>query len=258
MGNTNGDDYRLDEIDRQIIHTLMTDARNTSAPTIADPVNVSPGTIRNRIDRLENHGIIRGYTAQIDFDRAADHLTYLYIYSVPPAQLTAATRDARTVPGVINARKLLGAAENLHVTAVGEDGDDHDRIVSELVDHGAEVNDERLVRDESFEPYAPFGPDGELPAWEPADFVRLAGGANVVEVTVAEDAPCVGCTLAEAAAKRLIDDEALVVAIERDGRVLTPHGETEFQRDDIVTLLSRGEHLENTLGAFSDEVSSSM
>ena len=35
---TPGMDYRLDEIDRRIIFELMRDARNTSAPTIADAV----------------------------------------------------------------------------------------------------------------------------------------------------------------------------------------------------------------------------
>jgi len=59
--------HRLDEIDRRILHELMTDARNTSAPMIAEDLNVSAGTIRNRIERLEEEDVIRGYTAIVDF-----------------------------------------------------------------------------------------------------------------------------------------------------------------------------------------------
>lgn len=40
--------YRVDEIDRRIIHALMTNARETSAPMIAEEVTVSAGTILNR------------------------------------------------------------------------------------------------------------------------------------------------------------------------------------------------------------------
>jgi len=63
-------DTRLDEIDRRIIHALMDDARTISAPTIAEELNVSPGTIRNRIAQLEENGVITGYHASIDFERA--------------------------------------------------------------------------------------------------------------------------------------------------------------------------------------------
>ncbi|GAB6880673.1 Lrp/AsnC family transcriptional regulator [Halorubrum gandharaense] len=253
MSNPDGDDYRLDDIDRRIIHALMDDARNTSAPMVAETVNVSPGTIRNRIDRLEQHGVIRGYTAQVDFARAADKLTYLYVCTVAPAELSAVVREVRSIPGVTNVRELLGGNENLHVTAVGDDSRDHDRIVAALVESGASVVDERLIREEFDEPYTPFGLDEDSPAWEPADFVSLAGGANIVEVTVAEGAPAAGRSLAEAAQTDLLDDEALVVAIERDGVVLTPRGDTVFQPDDVVTLLSRGNELDRTLTAFSEK-----
>ena len=62
--------HRLDEIDRRIIHALMDDARNTSAPMIAEGLNVSAGTVRNRIDRLEAEDVIQGYTATVNFERA--------------------------------------------------------------------------------------------------------------------------------------------------------------------------------------------
>lgn len=75
--------FRLDDIDRRVIHALMEDARNTSAPDVAESVNVSPGTIRNRINRLEDAGIITGYRAEIDFERADGRLTNLYMGTAP-------------------------------------------------------------------------------------------------------------------------------------------------------------------------------
>lgn len=55
---------RLDDIDRRILYYLRVDARNTTAPMIAEEVDVSAATIRNRINQLEEKGVItpRGET----------------------------------------------------------------------------------------------------------------------------------------------------------------------------------------------------
>lgn len=61
---------RFDEIDKRILYHLARDARGISAPDIADEVNVSAGSIRNRINRLEEEGVLEGYHARIDYERA--------------------------------------------------------------------------------------------------------------------------------------------------------------------------------------------
>lgn len=251
MSNAADPGYRLDEIDRRIIHALMADARNTSAPMIAEQVNVSPGTIRNRIDRLEAHGVIRGYTTSVDFERAEASLTNLYLCSVPVVEREALAREARTIPGVINVRELMTGRRNLHVLAVGEDTDDLQRIARALATVGIDIEDEELVQNESFEPYAPYGPDRRDQTRRPTDFISLAGDADVIEVTVRAGAPIADLSLETAVERGVLDEETLVVAIERGGRTLTPHGETVVEPDDVVTLLSRGGAGEMALDSFT-------
>jgi Trk K+ transport system NAD-binding subunit len=67
----------------------------------------------------------------------------------------------------------------------------------------------------------------------------LTGAASVVAVTVRSGAPIAGLTLEDAAGEGILDEETLVIAIERDDREITPHGDTVIQPDDIVTVLSR-------------------
>lgn len=247
-------DYRLDEIDRRIIYELMRDSRNTSAPTIAEQVNVSPGTIRNRIDQLEDHGIIRSYTAEIDFERADGRLTNLYVCNAPLSERKSLAQEAGAVPGVINVRELMTGRRNLHIMAVGEDTEGLRRITRALSQLGIEIEDETLVETETHSPYASFGPDEEVPTTEATDFISLAGDANVVDITVQADAPIVDHTLEEAVQNGILDDDSLVIAIERGDRVLTPHGTTVIQPDDIVTVLSRSGDTDRVLDAFiSDE-----
>jgi DNA-binding Lrp family transcriptional regulator len=245
-------DYRLDDIDRRILYELMANARDTSAPAIAEKVNVSPGTVRNRIDQLEANGIITGYRAEVNFERADGRLTNLYLCTVPVAEREALAQEAHAVPGVINVRELMTGRQNLHILAVGEDTEDLRRISRALSKLGIEIEDEDLVEGETAVPYAQFGPEEARSQHEPTDFISLTGDANVVDVTVQEEATIVGQTLAEAVEAGILDENTLVIAIERGDRVMTPHGSTTIQSDDIVTLLSRGGDTEDTLAAFTN------
>lgn len=246
-------DYRLDEIDRRIIYELMRDARNTSAPSIADQVNVSPGTIRNRISQLEEHGIIRGYTVGVDFEHADGHLTNLYVCNAPVSERKPLAREASAVPGVINVRELMTGRRNLHILAVGADTEALRRVTRALSRLGIEIEDETLLEAETHSPYGSFGPDEELQTGDATDFISLAGDANVVDVTVPNDAPIVDDSLAEAVEADVLDDDSLVIAIERGDRVLTPNGRTVVRPDDIVTVLSRSGNTDNVLEAFVAE-----
>jgi len=58
----------LDDTDRSIIRVLENDAR-TSMRSIAEKVGVSLGTVSNRVKKLEESGIIKGYRVLIDPDQ---------------------------------------------------------------------------------------------------------------------------------------------------------------------------------------------
>jgi Lrp/AsnC family leucine-responsive transcriptional regulator len=56
---------KLDELDQQIIDLLSEDARRTITD-IAAHVNLSAAPVKRRIDRLEQLGVITGYTVSVD------------------------------------------------------------------------------------------------------------------------------------------------------------------------------------------------
>jgi trk system potassium uptake protein TrkA len=85
------------------------------------------------------------------------------------------------------------------------------------------------------------------------DFMRLAEDAEVFEVTVVEGAPIADCDLEAAAGAGHIGEGVLVVAIERNGGVLTPKGDTEIRSGDLVTVFSRDGATGDVLAAFTGE-----
>jgi Lrp/AsnC family transcriptional regulator, leucine-responsive regulatory protein len=62
----NEDKHRMiDVIDRQILNILQQDARTSNAD-IARQINLAPSAVLERIRKLEDRKIIRGYSADVD------------------------------------------------------------------------------------------------------------------------------------------------------------------------------------------------
>lgn len=242
---------RIDEIDKRIIYALTNDARNMSAPMIADEMNVSAGTIRNRMHQLEERGIITGYHANIDYEQAADLLTMLFICTATEPDRETLALHVLDIPGVVNVREAMTGQGNFHVKAIGSDTIDLTRIARTLSEHGLDIVNEGLMQRDLFSPYQPFGPTEELDGSVPTNVLRLSGGAEIIELTIRESAPITGKTLQQAGAEALIDEDILITAIERDGTTVSPRGDTRIQPGDIVTISSHREMSNEVLRAFT-------
>lgn len=247
-------DEQIDEIDKHIVYHLTRDARHTPAPAIAEEVDVSAATIRNRISQLEEKGIIRGYHADVDYERAEGQITNLFMCNSPVPQRESLAQQVRAISGVVNVRELMAGHGNLHVLAVGSDTEDMTRVARDLSNLGLEIEDEALLQREHTIPYHPYGPSDERERLRVADLTSLTGGAEVVELTVSADAPITGQTLAEANDVGLLTDQVLVVAIERGDSIITPKGNTEIRAGDLVSIFARDGVDEEIATAFTDEV----
>lgn len=245
--------YRVDEIDKRILYHLAADARGTSAPMIAEEVDVTPATVRHRIRQLEEQGIIQGYHADIDYEAIDGKVTTQFTCTAPVEELSRLVSEAGTIPGVVNVRELMAGQRNLVVTAVGSDTDDVARITQTLSNLGLTIEREDIVRDEQFHPYQPFNPESGQSRTNLTDFQSLAGGAELLELTVSEDAKITGNTLAEANQEGLLPDDILVVSIERGDRQITPDGSTTIEAGDVVSLFSRESLPEDIKHSFEAE-----
>jgi DNA-binding Lrp family transcriptional regulator len=146
----------LDELDRYILFVLQQDARETSSNDIAQETGVSPSTVRKRIDRLEDEGIITGYRAEVDFDRAGYQLRVQVVCSAPVTERETLSERALEVQGVLSVREIAAGESNLLVSVVATDNDDLTRIARELSELGLSVSGEELIRRELYTPFQGF------------------------------------------------------------------------------------------------------
>jgi DNA-binding Lrp family transcriptional regulator len=146
----------LDDLDRYVLYRLQADARTTSAAEIADAYGVSPSTVRNRISRLADDGVIEGSHLDVNYERVGYQLFTIIFCTAPIPEREELAEEALSVPGVVSVRELMTGEENLHVIAVGEDSDDLSRIGRDLSALGLEIVEEELVRNEYTQPYHAF------------------------------------------------------------------------------------------------------
>ncbi len=195
MSQRNTDsEYQLDDIDEQILFELMSDARNNTPPTIGELVGITPSTVRNRIKQLEEKGIIEGYYAHINFERAEGRLMTIFLCNVPFPEREKIARAAYEIPGVIDIRIMMGGRRSFHVLAVGEETSDLRRIGTTLSEIGAEIEDEMIVENKITRPYDPFSSDDTRTESSPAAAIDVPDNSEFVEVTVEADAPIAGQT----------------------------------------------------------------
>jgi DNA-binding Lrp family transcriptional regulator len=89
----------LDETDVEILKALTLDAR-LSSRQIAKQCDVSIGTVLSRIKRMENEGIIRGYSALLDHEKLGYELTVVSEITVSKGRLLEVENEIARLPNV--------------------------------------------------------------------------------------------------------------------------------------------------------------
>ncbi len=108
----------IDDLDRNIIYALQQDARHTSASETAESLDVSARTVRNRITKLEDAGVIAGYDVDVDYEAAGTTPT-LIVCTAPIHEREEVAQRALDVSGVVAIREVMSGADNVHVEVVG-------------------------------------------------------------------------------------------------------------------------------------------
>ncbi|PAU82636.1 ArsR family transcriptional regulator [Halorubrum salipaludis] len=154
-------DDAIDDVDRAILYALQEDARNTSSGDIAKRTGTSDSTVRKRIQRLESDGVIKGYSAEVDYQQSGYPLRMLLYCTASIPERGDMLPAILEIDGVISVQELVTGEQNLLVTAVGESDDDITPVAQELLDMGLTVADEVLVRSHETTPFGGFDAETE-------------------------------------------------------------------------------------------------
>lgn len=96
----------MDVIDKKILNILQKDARTTNAD-IARQVNLAPSAVLERVRKLEERGIIRGYAAELDGAQIGFGLT-AFVFVRTSDRCGAADAVLAEIPEVLEVHDVAG------------------------------------------------------------------------------------------------------------------------------------------------------
>jgi DNA-binding Lrp family transcriptional regulator len=100
----------LDQTDAKVLKALTEDAR-LSSRQIAKQCNISIGTALSRIKKLEEQGIIKGYTALLDQEKLGYELTVVTEITVSKGRLLEMENEIARIPNVCCVYDLTGLSD---------------------------------------------------------------------------------------------------------------------------------------------------
>lgn len=109
---------QLDDLDRRLLARLRTDGRAPVA-ALARDLEVTRATVTNRIARLQDRGVIVGFTALIDDDVDATEVRAVCQLAVDGRQLEESIEQLRGMPEVSRLYTTIGEWDLVAVIAVG-------------------------------------------------------------------------------------------------------------------------------------------
>lgn len=147
----------LDELDYGILHLLQENARDRTPVDMADELPVSDTTIRNRIEKLEERGVIEGYVPLIDYEAAGFPLRLQFSCTAPTNERTEVVERILEIPHVVAVDEMLSARENVQVLSVANTAAEINEIASRLDELPVTIERETLLRRSHVQPFNHFG-----------------------------------------------------------------------------------------------------
>ena len=146
----------LDNVDRGILYMLQLDARNTTSEEIATKTGVSASTVRNRLDRLEDDGVIEGYHPEINYEIANLPLRVMFVITAPAKERSEIVDQLLDIHGVIDVSEMITGRRNIQVEVVGQNTNDLIRITDAIHDLGVEVESSEIMKQRRVQPFNHF------------------------------------------------------------------------------------------------------
>lgn len=100
----------MDDTDVRILKKLLSDAR-LSYRRIADEIGVSPPTVLARVQKLEQEGIIRSYSALLDHERLGFDLTAIIEITATKGKIVEIEKQIAKFPNVCAVYDITGLTD---------------------------------------------------------------------------------------------------------------------------------------------------
>ncbi|HAS46976.1 MAG TPA: ArsR family transcriptional regulator [Microscillaceae bacterium] len=124
----------VDDIDRAILDELSRDSRLSFAE-IGRLVNLSPSAVRERILKMEESGLIKKYSVELDQKALGNDLEVFILVNIFHGKLKGFLKMISKIPEIQRAYRITGN-QNIHLHAVLKDQLHLQNIIDEIMPYG--------------------------------------------------------------------------------------------------------------------------
>lgn len=124
----------VDDIDSLILSELGNNSR-TSFADLGRKVNLSPSAVRERVQKLEDNGVIKNYSTEIDHSKIGYGIEAFIILKVFSGKLKLFISDTHKFPEIQKAYRITGT-QNIHMKVILKNQLHLQQFIDLLIDYG--------------------------------------------------------------------------------------------------------------------------
>ncbi|ABP96096.1 MULTISPECIES: Lrp/AsnC family transcriptional regulator [Metallosphaera] len=107
MSNGGRKKVELDTVDRRLLIELLRDSR-VSLRRLSEEMSVSPATLHNRLTRLVQEGVIKGFTALVDYTKLGYSLSAIIMVKVNGKYLVEFEKEIANTDNIVAVYDVVG------------------------------------------------------------------------------------------------------------------------------------------------------
>lgn len=124
----------VDDLDRCLIRLLGKNSRLSFAE-LGRKISLSPSSVRERVQRLEDSGVIESYQVKINHGLLGYGMEVFILLKIFDGKLNIALRDINSFEEVEEAYRITGPY-NIHIKAILQDQKHLQKFVDRLINYG--------------------------------------------------------------------------------------------------------------------------
>lgn len=124
----------VDPVDRKIVELLKANSKASFAE-ISKKIFLSPSSVRERIKKLEDLGVIKGYSLKIDQALLGNTIEVFILLKVFTGKLQFAIEELKSYPEIVEVHRITGH-QNFHMRVTLRDQLHLQRFIDKLITFG--------------------------------------------------------------------------------------------------------------------------
>ncbi len=124
----------MDTFDQKILKELQKNAR-VSYTELGKKIGLSGPAVKERVQKLEDTGVIEGYRAKLDLSKLGYTLTVIINFKMNPGNIKGFVDKLKDMPEIIECNRITGG-DNLIMKVILKETEELEKLINTLIEYG--------------------------------------------------------------------------------------------------------------------------